>query len=97
MQIEAICAHRGVHPEYLIRANHKDVMQLGGTTFKPGETLSVAHALMGIDNAMNQLRYAQRAANLMPDMIEAVEVMRAEKAGPVWQTAYERLLELARA
>lgn len=62
MKIEAICANNGLHPEYLLRVSHKELMALGAVTFDAGEELSVLAALKkSLEPAMNQLRWATRA------------------------------------
>jgi len=62
MKIEAICAAKGPHFEYLVRVSHKELMMLGAVNFVPDEELNVLHSLTGpLESAMNQIRYAMRA------------------------------------
>lgn len=62
MKIEAICANRGLHPEYLLRVSHKELLALGVVTFDAGEELHVLATLKKLlEPALNQLRWATRA------------------------------------
>lgn len=63
MKIEAIAAAKGLHPEYLVRMSHKEVMALGAVDFLAGEYLSLAHHIERIDTAMTGLRYTADRIN----------------------------------
>ena len=68
MKIEAVCEHNGLHPEYLVRCSHKQVMALGAALFKPGEYLGVVDALQSMELALTQLRWTTRAIEVAPSV-----------------------------
>lgn len=66
MKIEAICAARGLHREYLIRVSHAEAIALGASSFEAGEHLTVTHAIERIEAGLTQLRSASRAMRETP-------------------------------
>lgn len=77
MKIEAVCETKGLHPEYLMRVSHKELIQLGAAQFQPGEVLTMTHSIDSIENALTQLRWATRAMKDAYDIDESMK--RAEK------------------